>query len=209
MKEIFDFAKLVKRKVEHRKHEGRPAYAIIIESTHDVDANELWDVLTNKDRLPLWFSPVEGDLQVGGKYQVKGNARGSIIQCDQPKSFDITWEFGDNVSWVKVELIADTESQTMLRLEHLAIAEGEHWEKYGPGAGGVGWDCGILVLANYLRTNASVDQDVFYSCPEYSEFVSFSSKDWGNATVSAGYDQEESIAAANRTEKFYLGEESN
>jgi len=143
MKEIFDFAKLVKRKVEQRQHEGRPAYAIILESTYDVDANELWDALTNKDRLSLWFLPVSGELRTGGNYQFEGNAKGSINRCDQPKGFDITWEFGDNVSWVKVELTAVTESQTTLRLEHLAIAEGEHWENYGPGAGGVGWAMGI------------------------------------------------------------------
>ncbi|MCH7691115.1 MAG: SRPBCC domain-containing protein [candidate division Zixibacteria bacterium] len=130
MKEIFDFAKLVKRKVEQRQLEGRPAYAIVLESTYDVDANELWDALTNKDRLSLWFLPVSGELRTGGNYQLEGNAKGSINRCDQPKGFDITWEFGDNVSWVKVDLTAVTESQTTLRLEHLAIAEGEHWENY-------------------------------------------------------------------------------
>ena len=206
MKEIFDFAKLVKRKVEQRQHEGRPAYAIILESTYDVDANELWDALTNKDRLSLWFLPVSEELRTGGNYQFEGNAKGSINRCDQPKGFDITWEFGDNVSWVKVELTAVTESQTTLRLEHLAIAEGEHWENYGPGAGGVGWDMGIGGLGNYIRTHETVDQEAFFACPEYREFVSFSSKDWCEAACNAGYDQEKSIAAANRTEKFYLGE---
>lgn len=206
MKEIFDFAKLVKRKVEQRQHKGRPAYAIILESTYDVDANELWDALTNKDRLPLWFSPVEGDLQVGGTYQVKGNAKGSITRCEKSEGFDITWEFGGDVSWVKVELNAITTDKTLLKLEQLSIAEGEHWEKYGPGACGVGWDCGILGLANYLKTLQTFDQEAFFACPEYREFASFSSKDWGEAACNAGYDQEKSIAAANRTEKFYLGE---
>lgn len=206
VKEIFDFAKLVKRKVEQRQLEGRPAYAIVLESTYDVDANELWDALTNKDRLSLWFLPVSGELRTGGNYQLEGNAKGSINRCDQPKGFDITWEFGDNVSWVKVDLTAVTESQTTLRLEHLAIAEGEHWENYGPGAVGVGWDLGIGGLGNYIRTHKTVDQEAFFACPEYREFVSFSSKDWGEAACNAGYDREESIAVAKRTEKFYLGE---
>ena len=208
MKDILAYAKLIKRKVEKRQHEGRPAYAIIYESTYDADANDLWDTLTNKDRLPLWFGRVNGELRLGGQYRIEGNAGGSITRCDQPKRFDLTWEFEDDVSWVKVELTAITQSRTTLRLEHLALAEGDHWQVYGPGAVGVGWDLGIAALAYHIRTLQSADQESFMASPEYKEFISFCSKGWGEAAVNAGYDREKSIAAAKRTEKFYLGEES-
>lgn len=208
MNKNFGFDKLVKRIVQNRQHEKRPAYAIILESTYDIDANELWDILTNKDRLPFWFSPVNGALCLGGNYQIEGNASGSITRCDQLEGFEITWEIGDNVSWVKVELREVTKSQTALLLEHLSLAEGEHWESYGPGALGIGWECGLLGLASYIRTKQPVDQDKFFASSEYRELVLYSSKSWGEAAIGAGYDQDKSIAAAKKTEKFYLGEES-
>ena len=207
MKDIPAYAKATKRTVEKRQQEGREAYAIVGEATHDVSANDLWDALTNPERLPLWFAKVSGDLRQGGRYQVEGNASGSITRCESPKHFDLTWEFGGDVSWVKVGLAAVGENQTVLRLEHLAIAEGDHWKTYGPGAGGVGWDMALAGLAHYLKTNESIDPEAFFASPAYRELVSFCSHSWGEAAADAGYDQEESMEAAKRTEKFYLGEE--
>ena len=64
---------------------------------------DLWDALTSKERLPRWFAQVDGDLQLGGRFQVKGNAGGTITACAPPKSFSATWEFGGGVSWIKAK----------------------------------------------------------------------------------------------------------
>jgi uncharacterized protein YndB with AHSA1/START domain len=51
---------------------------VMISRTYDADAKDVWDALTNPERLPRWFYPVSGDLRVGGTFQLEGNAGGEI-----------------------------------------------------------------------------------------------------------------------------------
>ena len=57
-------------------------------------------------RIPLWFLPVTGDLRLGGRFQVEGNAGGVVERCDPPRSFAATWECGESTSWLEVRLAA-------------------------------------------------------------------------------------------------------
>ena len=74
------------RIVRKRERDGKPAEAVIAERTYDTGIKDLWDALTNPERLPRWFSPVTGDLKLGGRYQVEGNAGGTVTVCDPPKT---------------------------------------------------------------------------------------------------------------------------
>ena len=65
---------------------------------------DLWDVLTNAERIPRWFLPISGELELGGRYQLEGNAGGVITACEPPLHFTVTWEFGRDVSWAEVRL---------------------------------------------------------------------------------------------------------
>ncbi|MEU8590267.1 SRPBCC domain-containing protein [Streptomyces sp. NPDC048664] len=55
---------------------------------------EVWDACTRSERIPRWFLPISGDLRGGGRYQLQGNAGGTIERCDPPNGFFATWEFG-------------------------------------------------------------------------------------------------------------------
>jgi hypothetical protein len=35
--------------------------------------------------------PISGDLRVGGRYRLEGNASGTIERWDPPRSFAATW----------------------------------------------------------------------------------------------------------------------
>ena len=120
---------------------------------------DVWDACTNPERIPRWFMPISGDLQVGGHYQLEGNAGGTVERCDPPKSFAVTWEFGGEVSWVEVRLSPTPEGGTYFQLEHIAHVDDERWGEFGPGAVGVGWDLGLLGLATHLATGAAVAPD--------------------------------------------------
>lgn len=67
----------------------------------------LWEATTTPERLARWFLPVEGDLKLGGRYQLEGNAGGTITRCDPPEALDMTWEFGGGTSWVNLRLAPD------------------------------------------------------------------------------------------------------
>jgi uncharacterized protein YndB with AHSA1/START domain len=206
MKNIFTQVTLVNRHVEKRDLGGKATCATILEAVYDTEITELWNALTNKTRLPIWFAPVEGDFKQSGRFQIKGNAEGEIIQCKSEKSFELTWEFGGDVSWVKLGIVSDND-KTRLTLEHLAHSESEHFETYGPGATGVGWDFALVGLEYYLRTNQSIQETDFMTSPAVKKIVSYCAKDWCEATIKAGFDKEKSTLAATNTETFYLGEE--
>lgn len=205
MTNLLPLVETVARRVEKRNLGGKAACATILESVYETDVADVWDALTNKRRLPRWFAPVEGDFKLGGRFQIKGNAEGEITHCENEKGFDLTWEFGDDISWVKVEIMSEND-KTHLYVEHLAHTEGKHFETYGPGATGVGWDLSLVGLGYYVQTSQSIDNAVFMDSPDAKSIISFCARSWGDAAIKAEFDKQASIDSAGNTEKFYLGE---
>jgi uncharacterized protein YndB with AHSA1/START domain len=198
----------VRRQVGGRVLEAGEARTLTIIRTYDAPAEDVWDACTNPERIPRWFLPISGELRVGGRYQLEGNAAGTIGRCDPPRSFDATWEFGGEVSWIELRLSGEAEGRTRFSLEHIAHVDDERWAQYGPGAVGVGWDLGLTGLAVHLRSGRSVDPAEFAAWSasrEGRQFVSLSSQGWCDASVAAGTDSAEARAAADRTTAFYTG----
>src|SRR5688572_18517803 len=111
------------RRVENREHLGKPALVVVAARTYATTVDDLWDAITTPARLVRWFLPVEGDLKLGGRYQLKGNAGGTITRCERPDALDLTWEFGGGTSWVTLRLARDGEG-ARLTLEHIAHRDG-------------------------------------------------------------------------------------
>ena len=131
---------------------GKPALVAVAIRTYDTTVDDLWDAVTTPARLARWFLPVEGDLKLGGRYQLKGNAGGTITRCERPEALDLTWEFMGGTSWVNLRLAPDG-TKARLTLEHIAHRDGigeEHLKQYGPGAVGIGWDLGLEGLERHL-----------------------------------------------------------
>lgn len=197
------------REVVSREHEGRPARLVIATRTYDTDMDDLWDALTSAERIPRWFLPVTGELRLGGRYQLEGNAGGTVTRCEPPSLLSVTWEFGGMVSWVTVTLQADGADRTRLTLEHLALVEGDHWDRFGPGAVGVGWDLALEGLKQHLTSGAAVDRAAamaWLASEEGKSFMRISSEAWGKASIAAGTEEAAARAAAARTTAFYTGE---
>jgi uncharacterized protein YndB with AHSA1/START domain len=205
------------RAVRDLEWDGRPAKGVIASRVFDTDAADLWDAITNPERIPRWFSPVSGDLSLGGRYQIEGNAGGEITTCQPPSDLALTWEYSGTISWVKVKLTPE-EGGTRLELEHIAHSDGvdvpeelrDHWEKYGPGAGGVGWDLGFMGLARHLADpDAALSPEeamAWMVSDEAKEMYRITSEAWGRAAIAAGEPEAEALAAAERTRAFYAGE---
>ena len=198
------------RRFENREHEGKPARVVIGTRLYDTDRDDLWDALTNRERLPRWFLPVEGDLKPGGRYQLKGNAGGTITRCDPPRALDVTWEFGGGMSWVTVRL-APEGGRTRLTLEHIVLASDtdEHWAKFGPGAVGIGWDLTFRGLALHLESGgAALDHagaHAWMTSEEGKALMRASGNAWADAHIAGGEDAETARAMAARTIAFYTG----
>src|SRR5262249_45824537 len=151
-----------------------------------------------------WFLPISGDLRLGGRYQLQGNAGGEITRCDRPRHLAVTWEFGGDVSWVKVELSEGPNGGTRLGLGDEGHADDARWDQYGPGAVGVGWDMALVGLGRHLATRAAVDPQAamaWMGSPEGKEFIRQTSDDWSRASIESGTDDAAAKAAAERTRK--------
>jgi uncharacterized protein YndB with AHSA1/START domain len=199
----------VTREVGTREHDGRPARVVVAARTYDTTIDDLWDALTNAERIPRWFLPISGDLRPGGRYQLQGNAGGEIRTCEPPRHLAVTWEYGGQASWVTVRLTEEARERTRLELEHIAHVDDKFWDEYGPGAVGVGWDLAIMGLGRHLATGAAVDREAamaWLTSPNGKGFVRGSSESWCRASIAAGTHAPAAHAAATRTTAFYTGE---
>ena len=203
-----DIARLVgavSRELTTREHEGKPARVLVARRTYDTGIDDLWDAITTPARLERWFSPVSGDLRLGGRYQLEGNAGGEVTACDPPHRLGLTWEFGGETSWVVVQLERVDADQTRLRLEHVAHVPDDFWNRYGPGATGVGWEHGLFVLDLLLAGGlvSPKEAEAWLGSDAGKSFTRQISDGWCEASIQAGTDEAAARAAANETTSFY------
>jgi len=207
--DISEHVGAVVRAVENRTHDGHPAHVVHASRTYDTTVDDLWDALTSKERIPRWFLPVSGDLRLGGRYQLQGNASGTITRCEPPRVVGMTWEFGGQTTWVEVRLSPAADGRAHFELEHTTRLPDPHWDQFGPGADGVGWDMALLGLATHLATGAAVDPReamAWFGTEAGKEFVRESSAGWGRASIESGTEAGAAQAAAARTTAAYTGE---
>ncbi|HEX5008159.1 MAG TPA: SRPBCC family protein [Hyphomonadaceae bacterium] len=199
----------VSRVVEDRMHDGKPMRVVIASRAYDTSIEDLWDALTSQERLPRWFAPVDGDLKLGGRFQVKGNAGGTITACAPPRSFSATWEFMGAVSWINLALAPTRSGGAHLTLEHIMPPVGDHWDKFGPGAVGIGWELGLLGLGMHVRSKEARDtfnEHVWGASDEGKDFVSKSGEGWIAADIKGGEKAADATRRGKATISFYRGE---
>ena len=202
----------VKRTLGTRTIDTGEAHVITISQSYDTDQEDLWNAVTNIERIPRWFLPISGDLTVGGAYQLEGQAGGTILTCDPPKNFTATWEYGGNVSWIDVSVSSDGPDRARLVLEHITDVDDAIWREFGRGGVGMGWDSMLLGLALHLATGESVDPSFgqqWLGTEDGRRFLALSGEQWYAANVALGVDRAAARALADRCLKAYLGEERN
>ncbi|MEV0223430.1 SRPBCC family protein [Streptomyces sp. NPDC050704] len=197
----------VRRQVGARVFKAGESHVVTISQTYDSAVEDVWDACTNAERIPRWFLPVSGDLRLGGKYQLEGNANGTVERCDPPRSFAATWEYDGGVSWIELRLTPGAEGGTRFELDHIShVDDDTKWAEFGPGAVGVGWDLAVMGLALHLASSAPVDtQEVmaWMGSEEGRRFVTLSSEGWYEANVAAGEAEPTARVAADRTTAAY------
>ncbi|MDG5483470.1 SRPBCC family protein [Mycolicibacterium gadium] len=200
----------VERKLGSRIIDAEEAHVVTISQSYDTDQNDLWDAVTNIERIPRWLMPISGDLTVGGSYQLEGHAGGTVLTCEPPKTFTATWEFGGGVSWIDVTVSAEGPDRSRLVIEHIAHVD-DHWDQFGPGAVGMGWDSMVLGLAIHIATGAAIDPSFgqrWIVTDEGRRFLTLSGERWCDANMAFGTDPATAREMARRCLAAYLGEEN-
>jgi len=199
----------VHRAVSTRQLDSGEARVATISQSYDTTIEDLWDACTNIQRIPRWLMPITGELRLGGRYQLEGNAGGVVESCDRPEHFSATWEFGGEVSWIDVKLASTAAGRAKLTVEHVAHVDAERWAQYGPSAVGIGWDSMFLGLALHLSSGAAMDPAEAMSwmaSDDGKQFMRASSQRWCDAEILDGADPVAAQAAADRTYAAYTGQ---
>ncbi|MFI7542868.1 SRPBCC family protein [Actinoplanes sp. NPDC049599] len=211
MKDVLDELTAMHRELGRGKLPAGEAYTVVLRRRYDAEVEDVWDALTTAERLRRWFLPVSGELRLGGRYQLEGNAGGEILGCEPPRLLRVSWLLGpdapEGTSEVAVRLAPDPAGGTTFELEHAAVIEEEFFGKYGPGATGVGWDLGLLSLGRHLAGQDITDPAAFEASPEARELCRRSARAWGEAHLAAGGDPEAVAAAVAATTAFYAPEQ--
>ncbi|OZM70574.1 polyketide cyclase [Amycolatopsis antarctica] len=163
-------------------------------------AEDLWDACTTPERLARWFEPVEGSLRLGGRYRMADSGTvGTIETCDPPHALTITWEHGGDTSRVSATIEETEPGTATLTVSHYGDND-EHWQEYGPAAGGGGWDAAFLGLRMLIDEPGSTLDEVMraMNSEEGRRFVSDVAEQWSLAYQRAGAPAEEAAAAAGR-----------
>ena len=195
------------RTVVPHDRDGKPAANVTISRIIDAEIDDVWGAVTDPDRIPKWFTNVSGDLQQNGRYQVQDNASGNITECEVNSHFSLTWEIWGDVSWVEVRLADEGAGRTMLTLTHTHHIS-PHWDTYGPGATGVGWEMAFAGLTLYLTDpnfEKPTDEEFAFSA-DGKAFITGSSNGWAGAYIASGTEPGKAQAAADQTTAFYTGE---
>lgn len=110
------------REIRHRRIAAGEARTALLRRRYEAPIEDVWDACTVPDRLNRWFLQVSGDLRVGGRFSLEGNASGEILRCEPPRLLTVTWCFGDQPAGeVELRLSPGEEGGTVLELEHATV----------------------------------------------------------------------------------------
>jgi uncharacterized protein YndB with AHSA1/START domain len=184
----------------HRKVERLPAadgvgerVRVLMQRGYDSPIDDVWDAVTQPDRVRRWFMPISGDLRAGGNFQLEGNAGGDILTCEPPRLLRVT--FGAPSSIVELRLIPQGDSDTMLELEHtvpIEMAQSSAGALYvGPG-----WDGALMGLGLFLRGEVIADPVAAANSPEAQKFSKGSVHAWATVVKDSGDATADQLQAA-------------
>jgi uncharacterized protein YndB with AHSA1/START domain len=179
--DIADEIKAIHRAVSRRptEHSGEEV-AVLLRRGYPAEIEDVWETLTNPDRIKRWFLPISGDLRVGGSFQTEGNAGGEIVACEAPRLLRVSW--GEPTSIVELRL-SEADGDTTVELEHTVPLE---IARSGAGAlfVGPGWDLTLLGLAGHL--NAADYPSGWDGTPEGLQFAAQSIEAWSSTVEASG-----------------------
>ncbi|MFF1817673.1 SRPBCC family protein [Kribbella sp. NPDC058245] len=191
MIDILEHINAVQREVSRTGEDA----TVLMRRAYRAVPEEVWDALTDPERLSRWMWPMTGDFRVGGSFALQDMAGGDILECEPPKRFKVT--YGGANSLLEIRLHAGAPGITELELEHVVT------DVPGPGLGGAlyvgpGWDSGLLALALYVEGRLPVDWSPveFHDSPEMLQFNEQSVRVWLEVVRRSGTTTEEDLLKA-------------
>jgi uncharacterized protein YndB with AHSA1/START domain len=173
------------------ERDGGESVAVLLRRSYAAEPEDVWDAITDPERIRRWFMPISGDLRVGGSFQLEGNAGGEILHCEPPELLRVT--FGGPTSIVELRLRAEGE-ETVLELEH-TVPRTIARSVAGALFVGPGWDGALMALDLYVHAQQPDDPVAAAASREAQEFGRDSIEAWTAVVVADGSVAEAEVAA--------------
>ena len=127
----------VKRSVSSLERHGKPARAATLSRTYSTTIKDLWDAVTNHERIPRWFLPISGKLELGGRYQLVGldpGTPGQHAAVDLILQAGASPSAGDSIGWTPLHT-AGMAGHSDLARRLLEAGASPHVGAYGKSGG--------------------------------------------------------------------------
>lgn len=109
-------------------------FDLAYERVYATGVEDVWSAVTQRDRLERWMARYDGELGLGGSWEVKGDdgevfVRGTVTRCEPPHRYVTTWHWVGEPETTITVTVREHPEGALLRLEHAGLEDA----KYGPG----------------------------------------------------------------------------
>lgn len=113
-------------------------FDLSFERIYATSVDDVWDAVSNPERLARWMAPYRGELRLGGRWEALNSdgsvfSWGTVTACEPPRTYATTWEYeGEDTSVVTITVTEHPEGAVLvLRHEHLEDrGYGAGWQTY-------------------------------------------------------------------------------
>lgn len=113
-------------------------FTLDFERILDTDVDDLWQAVTDPERLARWMAPYTGELSLGGEWQALSDddtvwCRGTVSECEPPHRFVTSWHAIGEEPTVLSVIVDEVSEGARLRLHHEDLGSRDYapgWQTY-------------------------------------------------------------------------------
>jgi uncharacterized protein YndB with AHSA1/START domain len=73
-------------------------FGLSFERIYSSTPEDVWEAVTDAERLARWMAPYRGDLRLGGRWEALDSegsvfSWGTVSECEPPRRFVTSWEY--------------------------------------------------------------------------------------------------------------------
>jgi uncharacterized protein YndB with AHSA1/START domain len=141
------------------------ARVAVMTRTYPTTVEDLWDACTDPERLRRWYTPVTGDLRLGGTFEQVNMGSGTIVACEAPHLLRVS--LGGGADEIEVRLSpGDEEGTATLELQHATTLDSHE-------IGGQMYDAIFCMGGGYYPRLQALDQHLRGTLPEEYDSSAF------------------------------------
>jgi uncharacterized protein YndB with AHSA1/START domain len=139
---------------------------VVVERTYVASIERVWDALTNKNQMRKWYFNVSDfKPEPGFKFEFTGGDENvqyrhlcEVIEADKPNKLSYTWQYEniEGVSLVSIELFAERENSTRIKLTHSGLDFKTDDKNFQPSSFNAGWNHILGISLQKFVENASI-----------------------------------------------------